>query len=115
MLTGPALWGANLGVHKSFHMTERVVATLGADVDNIFNHPLLAPDLNDGGGGGSFANVGDFSVDVNPATPPAGQQPGLLPITRFNYNPSFGQLIRSYDQEGVTARREVRLRLRVTF
>lgn len=113
MLVGPSLWGANLGIHKNFSITERVVINFGADINNIFNRPLLAPDLNDGGGGGSFAQVGDFNIGVGPG--PAGQQPVVLPITDFTYNPTFGQLITSYDQEGVTARREIRLRLRVTF
>jgi Carboxypeptidase regulatory-like domain/TonB dependent receptor len=113
MLTGPSLWGVNVGVHKNFKITERLTASLGADVDNIFNHPLLAPDLNSGGGGGTFAQVGDFHLDVGPGPP--GQQPVVLPITRFSYNPTFGQLIQSFDQEGVTARREIRLRLRITF
>lgn len=117
ILFGPALWGLNLGIHKNFKATERVNIDFGADVDNIFNHPLLAPDFSNGGnvGSGGFASVGDFNVAVSPAAPPGGQQPPLLPITDFAYNPSFGQLIASYDQEGVSARREIRLRLRVTF
>lgn len=118
VLRGPALWGVNLGIHKNFKVTERLAANIGADVDNLFNHPLLAPDFGDAGGGngsGGFANVGDFSVDVNQTPPPAGQQPGLLPITNFFYNPSFGQLVKSYDTEGVSGRREIRLRLRITF
>lgn len=115
MLIGPSMWGVNLGLHKNFKVTERVSANIGADVDNIFNHPILAPDFANGGGGGSFANVGDFSLDVSPTPPPPGHQPALLPITRFNYNSSFGQLVQSFDQEGVSARREIRLRLRITF
>jgi Carboxypeptidase regulatory-like domain len=137
ILMGPALWGVNLGVHKNFKVTERVTASLGADVNNLFNHPLLAPDLNDGGGScgqGCFANVGDFSLDVdNFNAPPPGQQPSLVPITAtappdptkscpfstgpcyFEYNPAFGKLIKSYQTEGVSASRQVRLRLRITF
>jgi hypothetical protein len=137
ILFGPSLWGVNLGVHKNFVITERVAVNFGADVDNIFNHPLLAPDLNDGGGGGNFANVGDFSMAVNPNVTP-GKQPSLWPISSnvppptppggtaqtcpianpncyFEYNSSFGQLIKSYDTEGVSARRQIRLRLRITF
>jgi hypothetical protein len=94
-------------------------------VDNIFNHPILAPDQNDGGGGGSFAQVGDFFLPP-PVPGPPGQQPRLVPITApnpacpfagnscFELNSGFGQLIKSYDQEGVTARREIRLRARIT-
>jgi len=114
-LIGPSMWGVNLGLHKNFKVTERVSANIGADVDNIFNHPILAPDFNNGGGGGNFANVGAVSLDVAPGVPPPGHQPALLPITRFSYNSGFGQLNQSFDQEGVTARREIRLRLRVTF
>jgi len=62
-----------------------------------------------------------------PVAGPPGQQPVLVPITAPNpacpfagnscirLNPSFGQLIKGYDQEGVSSRREIRLRLRVTF
>jgi len=120
------MWGVNLGVHKNFQFNERVSANIGADVDNIFNHPLLAPDFSDGGSGGGFANVGDFFLPPPVAGPP-GQQHVLVPITVpnascpfpgnscFEFNPSFGQLIKGYDQEGVTSRREIRLRLRITF
>ncbi len=126
MLVGPSMWGVNLGVHKNFQFNERISANIGADVDNIFNHPLLAPDFNDGGSGGGFANVGEFFLPPPVAGPP-GQQPVLVPITAPNpacpfagnscirLNPSFGQLIKGYDQEGVSSRREIRLRLRVTF
>ncbi len=130
ILVGPSLWGLNLGVHKNFRVTERVTANLGADFDNVLNHPLLGPDLNDGGGGGSFAMVGDFYLP-DPVPGPPGQQPVLTPITSnvpsaggcpiagphcyYEYNSSFGQLIKGYDQEGVTSRRQIRLRLRITF
>ena len=131
VLIGPSLWGLNIGVHKNFRITERVTASLGADFDNVLNHPLLAPDLNDGGGGGTFAMVGDFYLP-DPIAGPSGHQPVLVPITSntppvgnscpisgpncyFEYNSSFGQLIKGYDQEGVTSRRQIRLRLRVTF
>jgi hypothetical protein len=121
ILMGPSTWGVNLGIHKDFQVTERVKANLGADVDNLFNHPLLAPDLGDSGGGcgsGCFANLGDFNVLVDQTPPAPGQQPALLPITTNEItflNPDFGHLIKSYNQEGVTGRREIRLRLRITF
>jgi hypothetical protein len=112
MLTGPGAWGVNLGIHKAFPFGERVVATLGADFDNIFNHPLLAPDANFGGGGGTFAEVGDFNITVDQKT---GQ---VLPITdpsNINVNSVFGQLTNSFPQEGVLSQRTIRLRLRITF
>ena len=68
LLYGPSTWGVNLGVHKDFHLGDRVTATLGADVQNLFNHRLLSPNVDDGGGGGSFANLGSFTLDVDPAT-----------------------------------------------
>jgi hypothetical protein len=109
MLIGPGAWGVNLGIHKGFAIGERVVATLGADFDNIFNHPLLAPDANFGGGGGTFAQLGDFNINVDQTTG------AVLPITDININPLFGQLTNSFPQEGVLSQRTIRLRLRVTF
>jgi hypothetical protein len=121
-LWGPSTFGMNLGLHKSFHLTERASMQIGADVDNVFNHPMKAPDANDGGGGGDFAMLGDFFLGVDQTTPPApGQQPALLPIDTnpddglFNINPNFGRLFRSYQQEGVDSRRSIRLRARITF
>jgi hypothetical protein len=112
MLTGPGAWGVNLGIHKAFPFGEHVVATLGADFDNIFNHPLLAPDADFGGGGGTFSQLGDFSIRVDPNSPFA-----VLPIAAsdVNINPLFGQLTNSFEQEGVLSQRTIRLRLRVTF
>jgi hypothetical protein len=110
VLQGPGTWGANLGVHKSFHFGERVAAELGADIQNIFNHRLFSPNQDDGGGGGAFAMLGDFNVSINPAT----LKPEVLP-ENINYNGDFGRLINTYSQEGVDSRRTVRLRLRITF
>ncbi len=119
---GPSTYGANLGVHKSFHINERIAVQLGADINNVFNHPMLSPDQGDGGGcEGCFANVGTFSLSVDqskPGTP--GHQPGILPIDKtdsnqFFVNPDFGHLFRSYEQEGINSNREIRLRGRITF
>ena len=111
LLWGPGTWGVNLGVHKDFHASERLVFQFGADVDNIFNHPLLSPDANDGGGGATFALVGDFNIRVDPTT---GK---LLPVAASDIipNPFFGRLIKSYTQEGIDSRRTIRLRVRITF
>jgi hypothetical protein len=111
VLVGPGAWGVNLGIHKAFPIGERVVATLGADFDNIFNHPLLAPDANFGGGGGTFAELGDFNIRVDQNTG------AVLPIAAadVNINPLFGQLTNSFPQEGVLSQRTIRLRLRITF
>ena len=107
-LTGPGTWGVNLGVHKDFHFGERVTATFGADINNVFNHRLFSPDSDYGGGGGPFAFLGDFNVAVDPAT----FKPVVHDVTP---NPDFGRLINTFTQEGVDSRRTVRLRLRITF
>ena len=121
-LIGPGTYGVNLGIHKTFQITERMGAQFGADIDNVFNHPILSPDQNDGGGGGTFALLGTFNVLVDQTTPPApGQQPALLPLDPNPndgytvYNPDFGRLYRSYEEEGVDSRRSIRLRGRITF
>ena len=112
MLWGPGTWGVNLGVHKDFHFGERVNVQFGADVDNVFNHPLFSPDANAGGGGGTFALLGDFNVEVDQTT---GKLLPINPATDVNLNPLFGRLVSSFTQEGIDSRRTVRLRLRITF
>jgi hypothetical protein len=114
LLWGPGTWGVNLGIHKDFRFSDRVIAQLGADVDNIFNHPLLSPNSDAGGGGGEFAWLGSFSVKVDQTT---GK---LLPIDLADpdqviRNDNFGRLNHSFTQEGIDNRRTVRLRLRITF
>jgi hypothetical protein len=108
LLTGPGTWGVNLGVHKSFQIGERVSASLGADVNNVFNHPLFSPDSDYGGGGGPFALLGDFNMGVDPNT-------GQTFVADVTPNPDFGRLINTFTQEGIDSRRTIRLRLRITF
>ena len=108
MLRGPGTWGVNLGLHKNFQIGERVTASIGADVDNVFNHALFSPDQDTGGGGGAFAMLGDFSLGVDPVT----KQIGIADLT---HNEDFGKLLNSFSQEGVDSRRKVRLRMRITF
>jgi hypothetical protein len=121
-LYGPSMYGINLGVHKTFAITERIGIQLGADINNVLNHPMLSPDVSDGGGcEGCFANVGSFSLSVDqsqPGTP--GHQPKILPIdttdsAQFSPNSDFGRLYRSYEEEGISSNREIRLRGRITF
>jgi len=114
MLWGPGTWGVNLGLHKDFQFSDRVKIQFGADVDNIFNHPLLSPDSNAGGGGGLFALLGEFFIRVDPNTlkiEPIGQTHPEDVIR----NDQFGRLQSSFTQEGVNNRRTIRLRLRLTF
>jgi hypothetical protein len=103
ILTGPGTWGVNLGLRKFFHIKENTQLEVGADFDNVFNHPLRSPaDIN-------FAHLGVFFLDVDPAT---GK---LLPITRFDPDPDFGRTVQSFTQEGIDNRRSIRLRVRLTF
>ena len=102
----------NFGLHKDFHFGERVVASFGADFDNIFNHPIRMP--NQDFGDGSFAYLGGFDVNIDPST--------LIPAVQdVNLNaddsgrPFFGRAYSTFPQEGVDSRRTIRLRLRATF
>ena len=106
LLWGPGGWGVNFGLHKDFNLGERVIASFGADVDNIFNHPIRMP--NQDFGDSSFSYLGGFDVQVNPNT----LRPELEDV---NPNPDFGRAYSTFPQEGIDSRRTIRLRLRVTF
>jgi hypothetical protein len=106
-LTGPSTWGANLGLRKRFHFNERTSLEIGADFNNVFNHPLRSP--TDPDAAFDFTHLGVFFLDVDPAT---GR---LLPITNIEPDPEFGQLKQSYTDEGIDNRRTIRLRLRLSF
>ena len=106
-LIGPGTYGVNLGVHKAFKLTEGITFQLGADADNVFNHPLLSPDSNSSD---DFSNVGSFTVHLDPNTG------AIQPLTTdFIPNPDFGLKYQSVTQEGVDNRRSIRLRGRLTF
>lgn len=100
-LKGPGTWGLNLGIHKYFNFSETTRLEVGADFNNVFNHPLFSP-LDT-----SFALLGNFSIGVDPN--------GQLAIVDVSPNPDFGRNNISYSQEGIDNRRSVRLRLRFTF
>ncbi len=109
LLEGPGAWGINLGVHKNFHFGERVTAMLGADADNLLNHPIFMPDQNYAGGGSPFAMLGTFNIAVNQTTG------ALMPITDITTNPLFGVKTQTFEQEAVAGSRMFRVRLRITF
>ena len=102
LLSGPSTYGLNMGLKKIFRFGEKVRLELGADANNILNHPLLSPDAYDIGA------LGNFTLKVNPTS----LKPEIQSVER---NPDFGRLLSSYDQEGVDSRRTFRIRLRLTF
>ena len=106
-LTGPSTWGANLGLRKRFRFGERTSLEVGADFNNVFNHPLTSP--TDPDAAFNFTHIGTFFLEVDQTT---GK---LLPITQVDPDPNFGRLIQSYTDEGIDNRRTIRLRLRFTF
>ncbi|MBS1851577.1 MAG: TonB-dependent receptor [Acidobacteria bacterium] len=110
LLMGPGTWGVNLGVHKDFQVGERVNLQFGADINNVFNHPMYSPDSDYGGGGGPFAFLGDFNIGVDPDSRKVFIDPSTVVP-----NEDFGRLINTFTQEGIDSRRTVRLRLRITF
>jgi hypothetical protein len=109
LLWGPGAWGVNFGLHKEFKLGERVAANLGADVDNLFNHPLRAPNAD---GGSSFSYLGSFAVTVDPTL--NLQYESVTPNNDCT-STCFARPAQTYSQEGVDSRRTVRLRLRITF
>jgi hypothetical protein len=94
-------------VHKNFKIGERVVASFGADFNNIFNHPIRMPDSDFGGSFDLFANVGNIAVV--PTTPTTLSYEYVVP------NSEFGKANRTFSEEGIDSRRTTRLRLRITF
>jgi hypothetical protein len=107
-LWGPGAWGTNFGLHKDFKLGERVTAQLGADFNNIFNHPIRMP--NQDFADSSFSYLGGFNIQVDPVT----RLPQLNP-SEMDPNPDFGRPFSTFSQEGVDSRRTTRLRLRITF
>ncbi len=106
LLWGPGAWGVNFGLHKDFKLGERVTASLGADFDNIFNHPIRMPNLDFADS--SFSYLGGFDIGVDQTT--------LRPVLQdVNPNPDFARAFSTFSQEGIDSRRTTRLRLRITF
>jgi hypothetical protein len=142
-LTGPSTWGMNLGLHKAFHVNERISIKIGADADNVFNHAMTSPSSGSIGTQTSlqgFGTVGTINMltpasvdgvsDGTPLAPGVGTpggpaQPALQPVTSVGsgtggastivYNPAFGLKNVSYGQEGISGNRVIRLIGRITF
>jgi len=101
ILDGPGAWGFNFGMRKQFQFS-RAQLDIGADCDNLLNHPLWLPDDN------GISYLGSFSVRLDPSG-------HLLPITGAIRNPDFGRRLYSYPQEGIDSRRSIRLLVRFQF
>lgn len=102
LLKGTGAWGTNLGLDKSFRLGEKFRLRLGAQFNNVFNHPLRPPsDIQ-------VANLGTFNLAVDPAT----RQPRVASLDR---NPDFGRFFDSFNQENIDNRRTIRITLRLTF
>lgn len=103
LLKGPGAWGANLGLDKSFRLGERFRFRLGAQFNNVFNHPLRPPSGDQAAGW-----LGTINLAVNPTTQ-------RLQIDSLDRNPDFGRFFDSFNQEGIDNRRTIRITLRMTF
>jgi len=123
-LWGPGSYGVNLGIHKNFNVS-RYTVEIGADIDNVFNHPMRSPDENyaysGSENGPSYAALGSFNQDVDQTPPPPGKQPALLPLntdwtpnqgSRFG---NFGQNYQTFEEEGISGNRVIRLKGQISF
>jgi hypothetical protein len=60
---GPGYFNSDFSVLKNFHLTERYVFALGANMYNVFNHPNFANPVND-------VSSGQFGSIVSTVVPP---------------------------------------------
>jgi hypothetical protein len=107
LLRGPGTWGTNLGVNKTFRFGEKAQLRFGAEINNVFNHPLISPDLDTATG---VSNLGSFDIRVNPTTKKVEINPDSI-----DRNVDFGRFSDSFGQENIDSRRVIRLTLRLTF
>jgi hypothetical protein len=107
LLRGPGTWGTNLGVNKTLRFGEKVSLRFGAEFNNIFNHPLISPDLDTAT---SISNLGSFDIRLNPTTKKVE-----IDLDSIERNDDFGRFSNSFSQENIDSRRTIRLTLRLTF
>ena len=78
-LRGPRYFGADAALAKSFSVTEKMKLTFRMDAYNVFNHPVLGFNQNQGGSGtcidcGGNGRVTDIESDASPGSPAGMRQ-----------------------------------------
>jgi hypothetical protein len=73
-LRGPHYFGADASLAKNFTLTERAKLQFRADIYNVFNHPILGFNQNQGGSGTCIdcsgnGRVTDIEADSSPGSP----------------------------------------------
>ena len=71
---GPRFFGADASISKNFPITERVKFQFRMDAYNVFNHPILGFNNNQGGSGlcidcANNGRVTDIEADASPGSP----------------------------------------------
>jgi len=76
--TGPSGLSSDFSLTKNFTITERVTAQFRFDAYNIFNHPILGFNSNQGNTcldcGGSAGKITDIQADASPGSPTGMRQ-----------------------------------------
>lgn len=78
--TGPRAFFSDLSLAKNFQITERVAAVFRFDAYNIFNHPVLGFNSNQGNtcvdcaGNAAAGQITDIEADSTPGTPTGMRQ-----------------------------------------
>jgi len=78
-LRGPRYFGADASLAKNFKLTERSALQFRVDAYNVFNHPVLGFNQNQGGSGtcidcGGNGRVTDIESDASPGSPAGMRQ-----------------------------------------
>jgi hypothetical protein len=71
---GPRFFGSDAAIAKNFHLYERVSLQFRMDAYNLFNHPILGFNQNQGGSGTCIdcagnGKVTDIEADASPGSP----------------------------------------------
>jgi hypothetical protein len=75
---GPSAFFSDLSVAKNFPITERINAQFRFDAFNVFNHPVLGFNSNQGNTcidcGGNAGQITDIEADSSPGSPTGMRQ-----------------------------------------